>query len=163
MRACAARENFCSSAMEIWDGDHKANFLRSGIAPFFQHCQDTVTLIFHRCCRSSAAVTPVKYERYFTNLAGTFKRSKKHLTEKLPNGVLVTPTPERNMTSVRTGEKLIPYFKKRIHSMQPSDSMSHRRSQPKWDLKFISCHNFYIRIVRNTFCYTFMFEINYHE
>ena len=109
--AHAQLDNFCCNAMEIWDGDYKANFLRSGIAQFFQHCQDIVTLIFHRCCRSSAAVTPVKYERDFTNLGGTFKRSKKHLTEKLPNGVLVTPIPERNMTSVRTGEKLIPYFK----------------------------------------------------
>ena len=49
--------------------------------------------IFDRCCRSSAAVTPVKYECDANNLTGTFARSKILLTEKLTNGALVTPTP----------------------------------------------------------------------
>ena len=50
--------------------------------------------IFGRCRRSSAAVTPVKYECDSGNLAGTFTRSKISLTEKLANGALVTPTPD---------------------------------------------------------------------
>ena len=49
--------------------------------------------IFDRCCRSSAAVTPVKYECDTNNLTGTSARSKILLTEKLTNGALVTPTP----------------------------------------------------------------------
>ena len=49
--------------------------------------------IFDRCCRSSAAVTPAKYECDANNLKGTFARSKTLLTEKLTNGALVTPTP----------------------------------------------------------------------
>ena len=49
--------------------------------------------IFDRCCRSSAAVTPAKYECDANNLTGTFARSKILLTEKLTNGALVTPTP----------------------------------------------------------------------
>ena len=48
--------------------------------------------IFDRCCRSSAAVTPVKYECDTNNLTGTSARSKILLTEKLTNGALVTPT-----------------------------------------------------------------------
>ena len=51
-------------------------------------------LIFDRCRRSSAAVTPVKYECDANNLTGPFARSKILLTEKLTNGALVTPTPE---------------------------------------------------------------------
>ena len=47
--------------------------------------------IFDRCCRSSAAVTPVKYECDTNNLTGTSARSKILLTEKLANGALVTP------------------------------------------------------------------------
>ena len=50
--------------------------------------------IFDRCCRSSAAVTPVKYECDTNNLTGTSARSKVLLTEKLTNGALVTPTPD---------------------------------------------------------------------
>ena len=50
-------------------------------------------LIFDKCRRSSAAVTPVKYECDANNLRGTFARSKILLTEKLTNGALVTPTP----------------------------------------------------------------------
>ena len=49
--------------------------------------------IFDRCCRSSAAVTPVKYECDSNNITGAFARSKILLTEKLTNGALVTPTP----------------------------------------------------------------------
>ena len=49
--------------------------------------------IFDRCCRSSAAVTPVKYECDANNITGTFARSKILLTEKLTNGALVTPIP----------------------------------------------------------------------
>ena len=49
--------------------------------------------IFDRCHRSSAAVTPVKYESDANNLTGTFARSKILFTEKLTNGALVTPTP----------------------------------------------------------------------
>ena len=44
--------------------------------------------IFDRCCRSSAAVTPVKYECDANNLTGSLTESKILLTEKL------TPTPE---------------------------------------------------------------------
>ena len=58
---------------------------------FFQHCQNIVTLIFYRCCRSSAAVVPVRCERDFRNLTGTCIRSKEHITEKLLNGALVAP------------------------------------------------------------------------
>ena len=50
--------------------------------------------IFDRCRRSSAAVTPVKYECDANNLTGTSERSKILLTEKLTNGALLTPTPE---------------------------------------------------------------------
>ena len=49
--------------------------------------------IFDRCCRSSAAVTPVKYECDINNLTGTFARSKILLKGKLTNGALVTPAP----------------------------------------------------------------------
>ena len=49
--------------------------------------------IFDRCRRSSAAVTPVKYECGANNLTGTLAWSKIWLTEKLTNGALVTPTP----------------------------------------------------------------------
>ena len=52
-----------------------------------------MTFIFGRCRRSSAAVTPVKYECDSGNLTGTFAKSKILLTEKLANGALVTPTP----------------------------------------------------------------------
>ena len=68
------------------------------ISPIFQHCQNTgyllnIIFIFDRCCRTSAAVTPVKYECDANNLTGTFAISKILLTEKLTNGALVTPTP----------------------------------------------------------------------
>ena len=49
--------------------------------------------IFGRCHRSSAAVTPAKYECDTKNLTGSFVRSKILLTEKLTNGALVTSTP----------------------------------------------------------------------
>ena len=49
--------------------------------------------IFDRGHRSSATVTPVKYECDANNLTGTFARSKILLMEKLTNGALVTPTP----------------------------------------------------------------------
>ena len=50
-------------------------------------------LIFDRCCRISAVVTPVRYECDTNNLACTLTGSKILLTEKLTNGALVTPTP----------------------------------------------------------------------
>ena len=83
----------------VWSGGYKANFLRSAIFRFFQHCQTTrkllnITFIFGRCRRSSAAVTPVKYGCDSKNLTCTFARSKFLLTEKITNGVLVTPTPD---------------------------------------------------------------------
>ena len=54
--------------------------------------------IFDRCCRSSAAATPVKYECDANKLTGTFARSKILLTEKLTNGALVTPIPGVGVT-----------------------------------------------------------------
>ena len=51
-----------------------------------------ITFIFGRCHRSSAVVTPVKYECDSANLTGTFARSKIVLTEKLAKGALVSPT-----------------------------------------------------------------------
>ena len=56
--------------------------------------------IFDRCCRSSAAVTPVKYECDANDITGTFARSKILLTEKLTNGALVTPIPGVPTTQV---------------------------------------------------------------
>ena len=50
--------------------------------------------IFDRCRRSSAAVTPAKYEYDAKNLTGALTGSKILLTEKLMNGPLVTPNPE---------------------------------------------------------------------
>ena len=55
-----------------------------------------ITFKFDWCCRSSAAVTPVKYECDANNLTGTLTASKILLTEKLTNGALVTPTPDLN-------------------------------------------------------------------
>ena len=65
--------------------------------PNFQHHRNTrlilnITVIFDRCRRSSAAVTPVKYKCYSENLKGTFARSKTLFTEKLTNGALVSPS-----------------------------------------------------------------------
>ena len=81
-----------------WGGGYWTNFLRSVNLLIFQHCQNTgyllnIIFIFDRCRRSSAAVTPVKYECDANNLTGTFARSKILLTEKLTNRALVTPTP----------------------------------------------------------------------
>ena len=53
-----------------------------------------ITFIFDRWRRSSAAVTPVKYECDSRNITDTFARSEISLTEKLTNGALVTPTPD---------------------------------------------------------------------
>ena len=50
--------------------------------------------IFGRCHRSSAAVTPTKYEYGWNNLTCTFAWSKILLKEKLTSEALVTPTPE---------------------------------------------------------------------
>ena len=63
----------------------------------FHYCRNTgcllhITFIFDKCHRSSAATTPVKYERDSYNLTGIFSRSKISLTGKLANGVLVTST-----------------------------------------------------------------------
>ena len=55
--------------------------------------------IFDRCYRSSAAMTPVKYECDSKNVTGTFASSKILLTEKLTNRALVTPTPENELTT----------------------------------------------------------------
>ena len=67
--------------------------------PVFSHCQNNslllnITVIFHRCRRSWAVVTPVKYESDSINLIGIFfSKSKVSLTEESRNGDLVTPTP----------------------------------------------------------------------
>ena len=59
--------------------------------------KETLAIEYHvyigRCHRSSAAVTPFKYECDSNNLTCTFTISKILLTEKLTNGTLVTPTP----------------------------------------------------------------------
>ena len=67
------------------------------------------TLIFARCCRSSAAVTPVKYEWDVKNVTDTFARSKILLTEKLTNGILVTPTPGLWILAVESDDYLHEY------------------------------------------------------
>ena len=79
-------------------GGYKANFLHSVIFLIFHNCQNKlqmldIAFIFDRCCRSSAAMTPVKYECDSKNLTCTFARLKILLTEKLTSGALVTPTP----------------------------------------------------------------------
>ena len=51
-----------------------------------------ITFNFDGCRRSSAVVTPVKYECDSINLTVTFVRSKILLAEKWTNGALVTPT-----------------------------------------------------------------------
>ena len=78
-------------------GGYYSNLLPSVNFPIYHHCQNTgyllnIMFIFDRCCRSSAALTPVKYECDTNNLTGTSARSKILLTEKLTNGALVTPT-----------------------------------------------------------------------
>ena len=60
-----------------------------------------IVFIFDRCHRSSAAVTPVKYECDSRNITCTFARSKITLTEKLTNGALVTPTPDNGLAPDR--------------------------------------------------------------
>ena len=50
--------------------------------------------IFDRWHRSSAAVSPVKYDRDAKNPAGTLARLKIFLAEELMNAALVAPTPE---------------------------------------------------------------------
>ena len=59
---------------------------------FFQNYQNdnhgsNITFITDRCCRSSAAATPVKYERDLKCTTGTFAQPKKFLTEKLVNSI----------------------------------------------------------------------------
>ena len=61
--------------------------------------------IFDRCCRSSAAVTPVKYECDTNNITGTFAISKILLTEKLTSGALVTPTRDWWASTVVSGKR----------------------------------------------------------
>ena len=73
--------------------------------------------IFDRCHRSSAAVTPVKYECDANNLTGTFARSKILLTEKLTSGALVTPTPGR--------EQVIQVYVKKYSLGKCSDNTAH--------------------------------------
>ena len=92
---CSWRTRICNRTM---GGGYKADFLCSVIFLIFQHRQNTcyllnTTFIFDRCCRSSAAVTPVKYEWDSKNITDTFARSKILLTKKLTNGVLVAITP----------------------------------------------------------------------
>ena len=80
---------------------------------FFQYYQSTryllnITLIFDRCHRSSAVVTPVKYKCDSDNLRATFARTKILLKEKITNGALVTPTPGvPPMTTKLTSWRLI--------------------------------------------------------
>ena len=52
--------------------------------------------IFDRCRRSSAGMTPVKYEYNSMNPRATFLRSKNLPMGKLTNGALVTPSPRIN-------------------------------------------------------------------
>ena len=52
---------------ELWGGGYSTDFLHSIIFIIFKYCLNkcqllNITFIFDRCCRSSAAVTPVKYE-----------------------------------------------------------------------------------------------------
>ena len=54
--------------------------------------------MFDRCRRSSAPVALVKYKCDLNNPRGTFARSKILLTEKLTNGILVTPTAVREVS-----------------------------------------------------------------
>ena len=72
--------------------------------------------IFDRCRRSSAAVTPVKYECDANNLTGTFERSEILLTEKLTNGALVTPTPGVLMLPAIRSENMIHIDGRQIHN-----------------------------------------------
>ena len=64
----------------------------------------SITFIFDRCHRSSAAVTPVKYECDWGDLRSTFAKSILSLTEKLMDAALVihvvTPTLEPLSTSI---------------------------------------------------------------
>ena len=88
--------------LEIRDGKFSlnlgwGNLFHSSIFLIFQTYQNTgylwnITFIFGRCLRSLPAVTFVKYGCDLKNLTQTFASSKFPLTEKLTNGVLVTPT-----------------------------------------------------------------------
>ena len=62
------------------------------------------------CRRSSAALTPVKYEWDSKNVTGTFARKKIVLTEKLVNGALSTPTLDFSVFKAQLGE---------VHSIVP--------------------------------------------
>ena len=64
-----------------------------------------IAFIFDRCRRSSAAMTPVKYECDLKNITCTFARLKILLTEKLTKGALVTPTP--GMSLLRAPHNLL--------------------------------------------------------
>ena len=56
-----------------------------------------ITLLFNRGRRSSAVVTPTKYECDSKKPTGTFETSKILLTEKFMNGALGNPTPDSNL------------------------------------------------------------------
>ena len=56
-------------------------------APWRTHLLSNITPIFDKCRRSSAALTPGKYEYDLKNLTGTFARLKILLVEKLTNVV----------------------------------------------------------------------------
>ena len=103
-------QHLSSNVFEYWKGvAENVSFiwplrwgLRSQFPPFRyfpnfselpKHMLAIEYFIFGRCRRSSAAVTPVKYECGWNNLTCTFARWKILLTEKLTNGALVTPTP----------------------------------------------------------------------
>ena len=82
-------------------GAYKTIFLHSTIFLLSHNCLNTVyllsiTIIFDRCHRSWAAVTPVKYGRYSRNQTSIFAKSKMSLMEKLT--ALVTPTHNLQMS-----------------------------------------------------------------
>ena len=56
-------------------------------------CLYGIMFIFERCNRSWAAGTPGKYEHDWKYRTYSFAESKFPATEKLTNGVLVTPAP----------------------------------------------------------------------
>ena len=84
---------------EILSEQGQNNFLCSIIFLIFRHCQSHVrystslNAIFHKCRRSSCAVTHVEYECDSKNLKGIFPRLNILLTEKLSKGTLVPPPP----------------------------------------------------------------------
>ena len=73
--------NIPATSVTIWGGGYEANFLRSVISLIFNHCQNKfqmldIAFIFDRSPRSSAVMTPVKYECDSRNLTCTFQDLK---------------------------------------------------------------------------------------